>query len=249
MKRGIIKRGTKRKSLSLTKTAAVTGVFCSAALIAAGLFFFGGRSYMFVSLGILLFSFLPFVMLFEGKKPRAREITVTSVMIAIAVAGRAAFFMLPQFKPMTAVVIIAGISLGGETGFVVGAMSALVSNMFVGQGPWTPWQMFALGVIGFISGVLFTDKGFERKKLLVGVYGFFSAFVLYGLIVDTSTVAMAVYELNLQTVLAVYIAGLPFNLIHGVSTFIFLMLIGNSMIRKLSRIKIKFGMKFSLPDK
>lgn len=237
----------KIKRLSLPAVAAVASAIVSAGLIAAGVFWFENRGYMLIAFGILLLSFLPFVVMFEGKKPRAREITVTAVMVAIAVAGRAAFFMLPQFKPMTAVVIIAGIALGGETGFVVGAMSALVSNMYAGQGPWTPWQMFALGLIGLISGFLFTDKGFEGKKLFVGLFGFFAAFVIYGVIVDTSTIVMTVYELSWQSVLTVYIAGLPFNLIHGVSTFIFLMLIGNSMIRKLSRIKIKFGMKFSLP--
>lgn len=238
----------KIKKLSAAKIAAIASAAASALLIGAGLLWFGDRSYMQIAFGILLLSFLPFAMMFEGKKPRAREITVTAVMVAIAVAGRAAFFMLPQFKPMTAVVIIAGIALGGETGFAVGSLSALVSNMFAGQGPWTPWQMFALGLIGLVSGLLFTDNGFYKKRLLVGVFGFFSAFVIYGAIVDTSTVVMTVYQLNWQAVLAVYIAGLPFNLIHGVSTFVFLMLIGNSMIRKLSRIKIKFGMKFSLPN-
>ena len=120
-------------------------------------------------------------------------------------------------------------------------MSAFVSNMLVGQGPWTPWQMFALGIIGFISGLIFTEQNFQKKKLIVGIYGFLAAFLIYGFIVDTSTIVMTVYQLNFQAVLAVYLAGVPFNLIHGAATFIFLMLVGNSMIRKLSRIKKKFG--------
>lgn len=231
----------KIKKISVSKTAAVFAVLLSALLIYAGVFLLGDRRYMLISLGILLVSFIPFAVRFEGKKPRAREITVTAVMIAIAVIGRAAFFMLPQFKPMTAVVIISGIALGGETGFAVGAMSAFVSNMLAGQGPWTPWQMFALGLIGFISGLIFTDKNFEKKKILVGIYGFLTAFVVYGFILDTSSVMMTVYEMNMHTVLAVYLAGIPFNLIHGAATFIFIMIIGNSMIRKLSRIKKKFG--------
>lgn len=229
------------KRLLNSKTAAVFAILLSALLIFAGVFLLDDRRYMLISMGIVILSFIPFAAMFEGKKPRAREITVTAVMIAIGVIGRAAFFMLPQFKPMTAVVIISGIALGGETGFVVGAMSALVSNMFMGQGPWTPWQMFALGIIGFISGLIFTDKNFEKKKWIVGIYGFFSAFVIYGFILDTSSVMMTVYEMNIQTVLSVYLAGIPFNLIHGAATFIFLMIIGNSMIRKLSRIKKKFG--------
>lgn len=231
----------KIKRLLNSKTAAVFAILLSALLIFAGVFLLEDRRYMLISMGILILSFIPFAAMFEGKKPRAREITVTAVMIAIGVIGRAAFFMLPQFKPMTAVVIISGIALGGETGFVVGAMSALVSNMLVGQGPWTPWQMFALGLIGFISGLVFNDKNFERKKLIVGIYGFFAAFVIYGFVLDTSSVTMTVYSMNFQTALSVYLAGIPFNLIHGAATFIFLMIIGNSMIRKLSRIKKKFG--------
>lgn len=231
----------KIKRLLNSKTAAVFAILLSAMLIFAGVFLLEDRRYMLISMGILILSFIPFAAMFEGKKPRAREITVTAVMIAIGVIGRAAFFMLPQFKPMTAVVIISGIALGGETGFVVGAMSALVSNMLVGQGPWTPWQMFALGIIGFLSGIIFNDKNFERKKLIVGIYGFFAAFVIYGFILDTSSVTMTVYSMNFQTALSVYLAGIPFNLIHGAATFIFLMIIGNSMIRKLSRIKKKFG--------
>jgi hypothetical protein len=80
---------------------------------------------------------------------------IIAVLCGIAVAGRAAFFMLPQFKPVVAIVIIAGASLGAESGFIVGALSGFVSNFIFGQGPWTPWQMFAFGMIGFIAGLLF----------------------------------------------------------------------------------------------
>ena len=188
-----------------SKTMAAAAILLSALLVAAGVFLLEDRKYMLISMGIVILSFIPFAAMFEGKKPRAREITVTAVMIAIAVVSRAAFFMLPQFKPMTAVVIISGIALGGETGFVVGAMSAFVSNMLVGQGPWTPWQMFALGIIGFISGLIFTEQNFQKKKLIVGIYGFLAAFLIYGFIVDTSTIVMTVYRLNFQAVLAVYL--------------------------------------------
>ena len=86
-------------------------------------------------------------MIFEDRKPQAREVLLIAVMAAIAVVGRMAFFMLPQFKPVTAIVIITGISLGAEAGFLTGAVAGFVSNFFFGQGPWTPWQMFAFGII------------------------------------------------------------------------------------------------------
>ena len=91
---------------------------------------------------------LPFFLVFENRRPQAREVVVIAVMAALAVAGRAAFFMLPQFKPTAAIVIIAGVGLGAEAGFLTGALAGFVSNFFFGQGPWTPWQMFAFGIPG-----------------------------------------------------------------------------------------------------
>ena len=89
-------------------------------------------------------------MIFEGRKPKSkRTFTIIAVLCALGIAGRAAFFMLPQFKPVLALTIIAGVALGGETGFLVGAITMLVSNIMFSQGPWTPWQMFAMGIIGF----------------------------------------------------------------------------------------------------
>ena len=105
----------------------------------------------------------PFFLIFEGRKPKARELVIIAVLCAIAIAGRAALFMLPQFKPVIAMTIISGVAFGGETGFLVGAMTMLASNVMFSQGPWTPWQMFAVGIIGFFAGVLFR-KGWLRRS-------------------------------------------------------------------------------------
>lgn len=78
-----------------------------------------------------------------------------AVLCALNIAGRAALFMLPEFKPVVALTILVGVSFGAESGFLVGAMTMLCSNMLFGQGPWTPWQMFAMGLIGFLGGVCF----------------------------------------------------------------------------------------------
>ena len=104
-----------------------------------------GRKYLLCSLIVVIAAMLPFFMMFEGRRPKAREIMVIAVLCALGVAGRAAFFMVPGFKPVAALVILSGVSFGGEAGFLVGSLTMLVSNMFMGQGPWTPWQMFALG--------------------------------------------------------------------------------------------------------
>lgn len=153
-----------RKLSKRTIAAAVMILLAIPVTIYIGIFFLGDRKYTFISLLIILETMLPFVLVFEGRKPQARELVILAVLTAIAVAGRAAFFMLPQFKPIVAMVIIAGVAFGGEAGFLVGALSGFVSNMLLGQGPWTPWQMFAFGIIGFIAGVLFKKGVLLRSR-------------------------------------------------------------------------------------
>ena len=181
-------------------------------------------------------------MVFESRRPKARELVIISVLCAIAVAGRTAFFMLPQFKPLVALVIIAGVCFGGETGFLVGAVTGFISNFFFGQGPWTPWQMFAFGIIGFIAGILFR-KGFLRKtKASLCIFGAFVTFVIYGGIMNPSTVIMSQDKLNFAMIKAAYISGAPFDLVHAASTAFFLWFISEPMIDKLERIKVKYGL-------
>ncbi len=203
---------------------------------------FGDRRYYFISLLIILEIMLPFCMVFEKRKPKARELIVISVLCAVAVAGRAAFYMLPQFKPVVAIVIITGVCLGGETGFLTGAVTGFVSNFFFGQGPWTPWQMFAFGIIGFIAGILFR-KGFLRKtKASLCIFGFLATLVIYGGIMNPASVIMAQEKISRAMIVSAYIMGLPFDLIHAVSTAFFLWFISEPMIDKIERIKIKYGL-------
>lgn len=135
------------------------------AVIAVGMLEFNDRYYYITASLIIICSFIPFLMIFEKRRPRARELVVIAVMTALGVAGRAAFYMLPQFKPIAATVIITGVSLGCEAGFITGALTAFVSNMFFGQGPWTPWQMFALGLWDSSSG--WSSARYQKQKLSV----------------------------------------------------------------------------------
>ena len=152
------------------------------------------------------------------------------------------FFTLPQFKPVVALVIIAGVCFGGETGFLVGAVTGFVSNFFFGQGPWTPWQMLSFGIIGFIAGILF-KKGFLRKtKLSLMIFGFFATFFIYGGIINPASVIMWQNKITWEMIASAYIMGIPFDLIHSVSTVFFLWFISEPMIEKLERIKIKYGL-------
>lgn len=213
-------------------------------LIAFGIVFLKGRSYYFISICVIVAATLPFFAAFEDRRPQARELVLISSLVVIATAGRAVFFMLPHFKPVTALVIVAGIGLGAEAGFLTGAMTGFVSNFFFGQGPWTPWQMFAFGVIGFLAGLLFEKRMRRGNVPLVGVcvYGFLATVVIYGLLLDTSTALSVLEGLTWQSVLACYVAGVPVNITHGVSTVVFLSLCAKPMLKKIRRMRKKYGL-------
>lgn len=233
---------TDRKLTKRTLAAAVLILLAIPLTIYIGVFFLGDRKYYFISLLILLETMIPFCMVFESRKPQARELIVISVLCAVAVAGRAAFFMLPQFKPVVALVIIAGVCFGGEAGFLVGAITGFVSNFFFGQGPLTPWQMFAFGIIGFVAGILF-KKGFLRKtKASLCIFGFIAAFVIYGGIINPASVIVWQTKITKEMIASAYLMGIPFDLIHAVSTVFFLWFISEPMIDKLDRIKVKYGL-------
>lgn len=217
-------------------------LFIIPATILLGVFLLNDRKYYFISLLIILYTMLPFAMVFENRKPQARELIVIAVLIAIAVAGRGAFFMLPQFKPVVAIVIISGVTLGAEAGFLVGAMTGFVSNFFFGQGPWTPWQMFCFGLIGFMAGILF-KKGLLRKtKLSLCLFGGLSTLLIYGGIINIGSLLMFTSEFSWKALLATYISGFWFDMVHAMGTVIFLFFISKPMIEKLDRIKMKYGL-------
>jgi energy-coupling factor transport system substrate-specific component len=215
---------------------------CMPATIYGGILLLDDRKYFFISILLVIESMIPFFMAFESRRPQARELVVIAVLTAIAVAGRAAFFMVPQFKPVIAIVIIAGVCFGGETGFLVGAMAAFVSGFFFGQGPFVPWQMFSIGVIGFLAGILVQKKVLKKTVKTLTVFGGLSAFFIYGGIMDLCSIMMWTQEITWELVAATYTAGLMFNLIHAGATIVFLLLLTKPMIEKLERIKIKYGL-------
>ena len=207
-----------------------------------GIHFFNDRKYLLVSLVIVIYSMIPFFLTFESRKPQARELLIIAVLTAIAVAGRAAFFMVPSFKPVMAFVIISAVCFGAESGFLVGALSMLVSNMLFGQGPWTPWQMFSMGIIGFLAGILFQKGWLKARRVSLCIFGFWSALFIYGGIMNPVSLIMSSYAITKRNLLAIYISGLPVDMVHGAATVIFLLLASKPMIEKLERIKIKYGL-------
>ena len=203
---------------------------------------FHGKKYLICSLIVIIAAMLPFFMMFEGRKPKAREIMVISVLAAIGVAGRAVFFMVPSFKPVAAIVILTGISFGGEAGFLVGCLIMMLSNMFMGQGPWTPWQMFAFGMIGFLSGILYQKGILKARKVDLCIFGFLSVFLIYGGIMNPASALMAYGTVTWESLLAFYISGAPVDVVHALSTVIFLWFLSRPLLEKLERIKKKYGL-------
>ncbi len=234
--------GEKRKLRKRTLMSVLFILIAVPLTIYIGFYYLQDKKYYFISLLIILETLLPFLMIFEDKKPEARELIVISVICAVCIAGRYAFFMLPQFKPVIAIIIIAGICFGGETGFLVGAVSGFVSNFFFGQGPWTPWQMFSMGIIGFVSGILF-KKGILRKtKVSLCIFGGLSVLILYGGIMNPATVLMWQPNPTSEMIISSYVMGFPFDLVHAASTAFFLWFLSEPMIDKLERIKKKYGL-------
>ena len=207
-----------------------------------GITLFDDRKYFVISLAIAVYCMLPFFLIFEGRKPQARELLTIAVLVAIAVAGRAAFFMVPSFKPVVAVTIISAVCFGAESGFLVGALSMLSSNMLFGQGPWTPWQMFAAGIIGFLAGILFQKGWLKARKISLCIYGFLATVFIYGGIMNPASLVMTSYAITKRNLLAIYMSGLPVDLVHASATVIFLWIASKPMIEKLERIKMKYGM-------
>ena len=206
------------------------------------LFYQGERSYFIASLVIMTYTIIVFFSSFERRKPQSREIVVISVLSALAVIGRMAFFMIPQFKPMVAIVILSAVCLGGEMGFVVGAMSAFVSNFFFGQGSWTPWQMIAFGSIGYLAGILAELGILKKTKISLCIFGGFATFFIYGGIMNPCSVIMFTQNPTKSAFIAAYISGFWFDIIHSFATIVFLWILTKPILEKLERVKNKYGL-------
>ncbi len=189
-----------------------------------------------------------FIAGFETSHPALRQIMPTVVLAAIAVAGRILFFAVPSFQPVSAICILSGIVFGRRCGFMTGALAALVSNFFFGQGAWTPWQMYGWGMIGYFAGVLAGSglfgtqgRGKSAQWHRIALYVFaFVASVLYGMLLDTWTFVGFVRPLTWETALLTYGVGIPYNIAHGIASVVFLLIIYEPWRKKLYRIKAKY---------
>lgn len=212
---------------------------CIPAIVALGIFVFDSRQNIFISLCAAVAACIPFFITFEKKDTNTRKMVIIAVMTTLSVAGRSIFYILPGFKPVTAIVVITALFFGSEAGFLTGALSAIVSNIFFGQGPWTPFQMFAWGMIGFLAGIL--SKQLKSSKILLCVYGIFAG-VAFSLILNAWTALWVNNVFNFNLYLAAFVTGLPATLTYAVSNVIFLLFLTKPIGAKLERVRVKYGL-------
>ncbi len=196
------------------------------------------RKYYFTSIVIIAEALLPLISFFRTRVCTARELSIISVMCAAAVCSRAAFAPIGQFKPMAAVIMICALCFGAQVGFFTGAVSAFVSNFIFGQGPWTPWQMLAFGMLGLIFG-LFSKPLNRVNKPTLCLCGFLSVVIVYGGIMNLATVILSGLEPSLAAFWLACMRGLSADAVHALSTAVFLWLGAKPLSEVLERIKLK----------
>jgi energy-coupling factor transport system substrate-specific component len=199
-------------------------------------------NYLLPSFGLVLLAVLFVIIRFENRKIEARELVLLAVLAAIAAVGRIPFASIPSVQPTTFVIMMSGFVFGAESGFMIGAVAALASNMILGQGPWTPWQMLAWGLVGLTAGLFNKNKWLSKKwgKILFGLlWGFLFGWIMniWSILTITSTET----ALTLKMIYT-YLAGSAlFDLMHSISNVFFILFFGEAWIKILSRFKSKYG--------
>ena len=221
------------EKLSATLKIAVPFILIPA-LVALGALVFEGQRYLIISLGIAVLSLLLFAAGVERKNIGSRRMVITAIMTALAVFGR----FIPLFKPITAICILTAVYLGAEAGFLTGSLSVLISNIYFGQGPWTPFQMLGFGLIGLFAGYL--SRYLMKSRVLLAVYGAVAG-IAYSFIMDIWTVLWYSGGFDWKLYSAAIISAVPFTLLYMASNVAFLLILHKPVGNKLKRIKIKYG--------
>ena len=223
----------KHRTLRRVIRVAVPAVCIPALAVLGSAAVHGGRHLLF-SFAVALLSVLLFLAGFERKTTGARRLVLAAVMIALCVVGR----FIPFVSPVTALTVLAALYLGGETGFLIGALSAVLSNFYFGQGPWTPFQMLAWGLIGLVAGLL--SAPLRRSRALLLCYGVLAG-VLYSLVMDVWTVLWYADGFDLRLYLAAIATAAPYTAVYAASNFAFLWFLARPIGEKLRRVKVKYG--------
>lgn len=201
-----------------------------------------GRAYYLISTLVVMEIMLPFFFRFESRRPQARELVILAVMAALAAVSRVVFAFSPYLKTITGIIMITGIAFGAEAGFLTGAVAAFASNFFFGQGPWTPWQMFAYGFGGFFAGLIFHKHKAWRKPWILAPFGFLTILLLVGPMLDSCTVFTVLTKFTKKNILIIYGQGVPVNITHGIGAALTLFFVSRPLLAKLERLQTKYGM-------
>ena len=200
----------------------------------SGALVFDEKKHILVALAVALSALLLFAAGFEKKSTGTRRMVIVAVMVALCFAGR----FIPFLKPVSALTIITALYLGGEAGFLVGALSAILSNFYFGQGPWTAFQMLAWGFIGLFAGIL--SNQLLRSRVLLLLYGAVTG-IAYSFIMDIWTVLWYNQGFDIKLYAAALVSAVPYTASYAVSNVLFLYVLAKPFGEKLGRIKTKYG--------
>jgi energy-coupling factor transport system substrate-specific component len=172
---------------------------------------------------------------FEKSSMGVKEIALIATLSTFAAVARAAFAALPNIKPTTFIVAVSGLIFGPYEGFLIGSTAGFVSNIFLGQGPWTPWQMFSWGIVGAISGFI----GKSKKDISTEVFSVICFFygIMFNWIMNLWHVLGFVKPINLQTIALAYLSGITFDIMHAAASFMFCIVFYSAFIKVLKRFK------------
>lgn len=199
--------------------------------------------YVLTSFALVTVSILYLLVRFEQRKVEARELVLLAVLAAIATVARIPFASIPSVQPTTFVIMISGFVFGAESGFMIGTVAALASNMILGQGPWTPWQMAAWGLVGYTAGLV-RHATFVQHLWGRIIFGLFWGF-LYGWILNLwgfFAVAQSGNNLSVKTIVTYFAGSALFDSFHAASNVAFLFLFSTSWMKSLKRLKRKYGL-------
>lgn len=179
---------------------------------------------------------------FEHQGVSSKEVALIAALASLAAIARVPFAVIMSLQPTTFLVMISGYVFGPQTGFMVGALAALVSNFFLGQGPWTPWQMFCWGMCG-VGGALLGAKAKDYKPAAFALLGFVNGY-LFGWVMNVWHWVSFIYPLTWETFLATYALSFPFDTVHAIGNAAFSLVFGKSFYHILRRFKKKLTVSF-----